>query len=201
MLDRLTGILLAAGDSRRFGADKRLLVLPNGDPLVVHAAKLLHSVLDDVLIVLRPKDEELVAALEALGCRVSLNPDSQEGMGASIRHGVEQSAGSDGWLIMPTDLPLLRAASIRRVAGSLCRAPAVVPLCHGRRGHPVGFSSRFRDALLSLTGSGGARSVLHAAAHEVCWLNLHDPGIHRDIDHPEEMKAVSRCFRSMMNIT
>ena len=186
---RLTGILLAAGRSRRFGADKRLAALPNGEPLVLCCARNLRAALDDVLVVLRPGDAVLAEQLAVLDCRVTHNPDAAEGMGASIRHGVGQRPGSDGWLILPADLPLLRTDTVRQVAAALQDWPAVVPVCQGRRGHPVGFSARYREGLLGLGGDEGARRLLEAEPEKVRWLAVDDPGICRDVDTPAALRA------------
>jgi molybdenum cofactor cytidylyltransferase len=191
---RLTGVLLAAGQSRRFGADKRLVTLPGGEPLAMHCARTLCAALDDVLVVLRPDDAALAERLAALGCRVTHNPHAAEGMGASIRHGVGQSLHSDGWLILPADLPLLRSTTVRQVAAALQEAAipqeggAVVPVCQGRRGHPVGFSAHYREGLLGLGGDEGARRLLEADPGKVRWLAVDDPGICRDADTPAALR-------------
>ncbi len=193
---QLTGLLLAAGGSQRFGTDKRLVALPGVDNLIVHSARGLRAALEDVVVVLRPEDTQLSEAVGNLGCRVCQNPTPNEGMASSIRCGVRASIRSDGWLIVPADLPLLRASSIGQVALRLHSADAVVPICHGRRGHPVGFSGLFRDALLNLSGDRGARDILRKAHGRLVWLNLHDPGIYRDIDRPEDLEPIRRNLQA-----
>ncbi len=191
---RFTGVLLAAGFGRRFGADKRTLGLPDGSSLLTHGARSMRLVLDDVVVVLRAGETPLAQALSSLGCRFAFNPRPLEGLGSSIRCGVATSANSDGWLILPADLPLVRPTSLRRVVARLATASAVVPLCHGRRGHPVGFSRRFRGELLALTGDRAGREVLKRAPKEVVWLNLHDPGIYRDVDQASDFDSIRRDF-------
>jgi molybdenum cofactor cytidylyltransferase len=58
----------------------------------------------------------------------------------------------------------------------------VQPVVNGQRGHPVGFASRFAQALLAVSGDQGARAVLRAHAHEVFLLACDDRGILQDID-------------------
>ena len=193
----LTGILLAAGGAQRFGRDKRRLLLPDGQDLLSYSARRLRRVLDDVLVVLRPEDDDIAPALLAIGCRVCRNPLPERGMGSSVNCGVQASQHSDGWLVQPVDLPLLREATIRRVAERLRSAAAVVPLCHGRHGHPVGFARQFRDRLLALDGVRGARPILQRAAPDVVWLNVHDPGIYRDIDRPDDLARLAAHWGSL----
>lgn len=189
---RLTGLLLAAGQSRRYGADKRLATLPGGEPLVLHTARTLRAAMEDVLVVLRPGDDALADLLAAVDCRVTYNPDAAEGMGASIRHGVAQCRDRDGWLILPADLPQLRAVTVRQVAAVLAEDGAVVPVCQGRRGHPVGFSAHYRTGLLGLGGDEGARRLLEADPGKVRWLAVDDPGICRDVDTPAALRDATQ---------
>ena len=63
----------------------------------------------------------------------------------------------------------------------------VVPVYQGKRGHPVGFSSLFRQALLSLQGDVGAREILRQHADEITYLECDDPGVLFDVDVPEDL--------------
>ncbi len=194
---KITGILLAAGASERLGQDKRRLTLPNGTTLLSHCTARLRAILDDVVVVLRPEDDDLAGNLEAAGCRVCRNPAPELGMGKSLSCGIAGSDDSDGWLIQPADLPLLKPSTVRRISQSLQTADAVIPFCHGRRGHPVGFGRRFRERLLNLSGDQGGRRILRDTGNgKVLWLNLHDPGIYRDIDQVADIATIERLMRS-----
>ncbi|MCU7845135.1 MAG: nucleotidyltransferase family protein [Candidatus Thiodiazotropha sp. (ex Monitilora ramsayi)] len=186
------GLLLAAGKSQRFGSDKRLQRLPGGDTLLIHSAKILHKAVDDVLVVLDPEDEKLVEGLERIAVRHCFNSQADEGIGSSISYGVKTSLDADAWLVMPADLPLLRIDTIQRVLSALSPEGAVVPVCHGSRGHPVAFSRRFVAELTALTGSTGGRSILQRHNRDVTWLNVHDPGIYRDMDTLKDQQSLLR---------
>ena len=77
----VTGILLAAGDGRRFGGQKLLHPLPSGEPVGVAAARNLIAAVPDAVAVVRPGDRELGAALRAAGMRVVENPAAVDGIG------------------------------------------------------------------------------------------------------------------------
>ena len=192
---KLTGILLAAGESRRLGQDKRRLPLPNGSTLLLHCASLLHSATNNVVVVLKPKDDDLADALRKTGCQVCYNPKPSRGMGTSLSCGVTASGDSDGWLVQPADLPLIKPSTLQQIGAQLEHADAVVPFCHGRRGHPVGFGRCFRNRLLQLSGDHGGRHLLKDTDKNVEWLNLHDPGIYRDIDNATDIAAIERYMR------
>ena len=58
METRIAGILLAAGSSTRFGSDKVLYKLENGDPIGIKAAKKLKQFVDDIKIVLPKQNKQ-----------------------------------------------------------------------------------------------------------------------------------------------
>jgi molybdenum cofactor cytidylyltransferase len=193
---KVTGILLAAGSSRRYGSDKRLQQLDNGKTLLAHSADALQSVVDDLLIVLAPGDETLAESLVSDSTRCCFNPQAHNGMGSSISQGVQSSPDADAWLIMPVDLPLIRRDTIHSVISALTPGRAVVPVCHGVRGHPVAFSNRFGTELSNLDGETGGRKILQRHSSQVTWLNIHDPGIHLDLDRQSDLPSLLHQMRS-----
>lgn len=111
---------------------------------------------------------------------------SEQGMGSSIATGVAATTDANGWLILPGDLPLIQPRSLELVAQALCHKVTVVPVVQGQRGHPVGFATRCRQALLSLRGDRGARDVLEQ--HPPHPLALDDIGCTLDVDTPVELR-------------
>ena len=63
----------------------------------------------------------------------------------------------------------------------------MVPVCKGRRGHPVGFGGDFFADLAALGADEGARQLLTRYCDRVVELSLADVGIHRDIDLPVDL--------------
>lgn len=109
-------------------------------------------------------------------------------MSSSIVTGVMASSESDGWCILPADMPSIQSDTTRMVAQALCRgAPIVVPFYKGQQGHPVGFSNALKSELIQLSGDKGARSILDTHPDLVMRLEVKDPGILRDIDRPQDM--------------
>ncbi|MBK1618280.1 molybdopterin-guanine dinucleotide biosynthesis protein MobA [Lamprobacter modestohalophilus] len=182
------GLLLAAGESRRFGADKRLQLLADGTPMVLAAARALRSVLSGVLVVVR--EPGVVAdRLAAEGLELVICPAASAGMGHSIACGVAASRDADGWLIALGDMPWVSARSIGAVADALAEGASVArPVYAGVAGHPVGFSAAFRAALLGLQGDQGARGLLRQAA--VTEVPCADPGVLRDVDRPRDLESI-----------
>jgi molybdenum cofactor cytidylyltransferase len=104
-------------------------------------------------------------------------------MGHSIACGVGASRDATGWVVTPADMPSIAAATFAAVRDAIAAGHfAAAPVFRGQRGHPVGFGSTCRDALLALAGDRGARSVL--LAHSPLLIEVADPGCLVDVDLP-----------------
>ena len=135
------------------------------------------------------QDPELIRVLEICGCHIVINDVADQGMGTSIAAGVLATPDVPGWLVSLGDMPSIRAATIAAVIDSLQRGGRiVVPAMGGQRGHPVGFSARYRAQLQSLQSDAGAREIVKADAAFVEEISVDDVGIFADIDTPADLK-------------
>ena len=187
---RIVGVLLAAGEGSRFGGDKLLAPLARErtqqqdiERVGVVAARHLLAALPDSIAVVRAHDAALSAALAAAGLRIAVCENASDGMGASLACGVAATADADGWVIALADMPWIRPATIRLVVEAIASgADIAAPTLRGARGHPVGFACTHREALMSLTGDAGARSLIDRNAAGVAWIDVDDEGVLRDVD-------------------
>jgi molybdenum cofactor cytidylyltransferase len=188
---RIVGILLAAGQGSRFGGGKLLATLADGVPLGVRSARNLRSALAEIVVVTRPEDAQLRTLLAAEGMRVEICPQAQEGMGASLAHGVRATHEADAWIVALGDMPGIQPVTIQRISAALEGGAAIVaPAYAGKRGHPVGFSREFVDALCALSGDAGAREILRAHAQRIALIDCNDPGVLADIDTPADLARI-----------
>jgi molybdenum cofactor cytidylyltransferase len=186
----IVGILLAAGASRRFGADKLTHILPNGDLMAVRACRNLLAGTDSVLAVVRPGSEQLAALLQAEGAEVRVCAAAEQGMSASLVFGVRARPEAAGWLIALADMPWIAPATIRKVADTLRLGSAIAaPTWQGRRGHPVGFSQVLGPELTALSGDEGAKAVIQTHLEHLHLIDCDDSGVLQDIDKPEDLKT------------
>lgn len=187
------GILLAAGFSRRFGANKLLQPLADGVPVALAAARRLRAALPEVLAVVNPHDPELAQLLAEDGFTITVCPRAQDGMGASLAWAVEQTSRASAWIVALADMPRIRPETIASVAAAIERPTMLAaPAFCGWRGHPVGFGRAYFERLTQLTGDEGARSILRDHADRVRWLACEDPGIVADIDTPADLRSAIR---------
>ena len=89
----ICAILLAAGRSRRFGGDDKLLAPVAGDPLALHAAARITEMLPGRRIaVCLDDDGPLAQRFAAQGFEIVANPNEELGMSRSLACGVAEAA-------------------------------------------------------------------------------------------------------------
>jgi molybdenum cofactor cytidylyltransferase len=190
-MHQYTAILLAAGRGSRFDPlgirNKLLQPLPDGNAVAVAAAANLLAIMPQVLAVVPPGADQLRAELQAIGCEVTTCAEAAEGMGASIAHAVQQRAHAAGWIVALADMPYLKPATVRALLDAMQDgADIAAPIYERRRGNPVAFGKAHLPELLRLSGDIGARRLLED--FPVCLVEVDDPGIHLDIDHPQDLQ-------------
>lgn len=193
----MIGILLAAGFSRRFGADDKLLqTLSDGRPMAVAAAENMIKAIPLTIAVLRPDNKELAALLENAGLKIvfcdAQKTEMADSLSAAVRYAAQFDESRAGFVIALADMPYIKPDTIKAIAHELnAGASIAAPTYQNKRGHPVGFSAKFRHELEQLTGDEGARAILKRYADQIKLLECNDPGILADIDTPEDLNAKS----------
>jgi molybdenum cofactor cytidylyltransferase len=180
----VTALLLAAGRSRRMGAFKPLL--PFGDKTVIeHCIAQLHAAgIDDIIVVVGHRAEEVRQQLKVSNVRFALNPDPDSEMSASIKCGVEQlDEEAKAVLIALVDHPAVPSEIIRLIIAEWRTGAKIIQPAFGTRGgHPVLVDLSYRDELLSLNPERGLRSWFDEHRHEVLRLPVASPFVARDMD-------------------
>ena len=180
--------MLAAGSSSRFGSNKLLQPLANNKTLAVSAAINLKNTVADVIVVVRPEDLELMDAFSQLNLKVVVNERADEGMSSSIISGIQASGQSAGWIIALADMPWVKPKTINTLKEQLLNGETMVaPVYQGQRGNPVGFSSKWKNALLELEGDKGARDLLINHSEELYTFETDDQGVAMDVDFPSDI--------------
>lgn len=188
--ERIIGILLAAGQGRRFDPsgrrNKLLQPLADGRTVVQAAAANLLAATETTLAVIPPHQEELERVLRATGCRPVVCEQSDQGMGASLVCGLRAAPPAVGYLIALGDMPFVQTATLQALIDALAGGAGIAaPVHEGRRGNPVAFAARHLPELLNLGGDEGARRLLKV--HPVQAVEVSDTGIFRDVDTPGDL--------------
>lgn len=137
--------------------------------------------------------EHVIRAAQASGLPWHVVSHAEgDGMGDSIAAGVRATPNAGGWLILPGDLPLISARSLRSVALGLGSALVVVPAWNAQKGHPVAFGAECFNELAQLSGERGAARIVeaHRAHNQVLTLAVADRGTVLDVDTLDDLQYV-----------
>ncbi len=195
---RVGAVLLAAGESKRFGDRNKLLTEIAGRPMVRHVARVLAQSLADPVVAVTGHDCALVAeALSGLPLQLVYNADYANGISSTLRAGVAalttgHTPPVDGALICLADMPWVRREHLDGLIGAFDPAagrPICVPVYDRRRGNPVLWSADYFGQIDEITGDVGARGLLtrhSACVHEVAFG---DSGVACDVDSPDQIQG------------
>ncbi len=189
-------MVLAAGLSRRMGGSNKLLATIDGAPMIARVVDaFLASKAERVIVVLGHQAEQVRAALAGRDVRFVENPAYEEGLGASLRAGIEAIGdGADGALVGLGDMPRVTAAHIDALIAAFDPAgpeTIIVPVHDRKRGHPVLWSARHFAEMRKLGGDVGARGLLERHADAVRAVPIADDAVHLDVDTPEMLAGAA----------
>jgi molybdenum cofactor cytidylyltransferase len=160
----LAAVILAAGESRRMGSPKALLLYHDRTFLEHLLDVTRHPKIGLQRIVLGAGAENIIQHAELDRSLTVVNPDWQQGQLSSIQAGVRvvSQTDADGMLVCPVDHPLITSALVNDMVGAFYRSgkAVIAPTFQGRRGHPVIFARRLFDELLAAPADTGARAVV-----------------------------------------
>ncbi len=192
-MKRIEAVVLAGGLGSRFGGAK-LLATYRGSPLIAGALRAAAAAPVGRVIVVTGYDGERVK--DAVNLFAAGGGFSQawevvyaigygEGMAATLRAGVVAvSSDADGVLIFLGDMPNLRSDTAAQLVAAVGERGAAAPLFNGDRGHPVLVAARHLPALRELKGDRGARGLLETLGDDFALVDVDDPGVIFDVDHP-----------------
>jgi len=187
----VAGIILAAGESSRFGQPKQLLNW-KGEPFVrVLGKRALDAGLSPVIVVTGANAEQVEAALNGLNITVVKNNNWKSGQGSSIKTGVQALPSECGSAIfLLADQPQVGTSIIRALIEKHAEGlyPIVAPMVIDRRANPVLFDRVTFPDLLTLEGDVGGRAIFHK--HHVEYLPWHDDSLLLDVDTPEQYQRL-----------
>ncbi len=185
-------IVMASGLSERYGRNKLLEKL-DGREIILHTAGSLTGAGLTPLIVTRSTEVKSLAEREGFRCVLHDRPQKSD----TIHTGLEYlDADLAGYLFIPGDQPLVRPASLRRMAEQFADNPqrAVRLSFGGTAGSPVLFPAFCREKLMAYRGDRGGIEVLKAEGIPCDFTEAEFTWELWDVDTPESMEKVRKVY-------
>jgi molybdenum cofactor cytidylyltransferase len=192
---RVAAVVLAAGESKRFGRPKQLLHFGQVTMIERILRTVLGAHLNQVVAVLGSHAEEIARHVPA-GVEVVLNTDWSSGISSSVRTGLSALPPAiEAALFVLADQPHLTQEDLERIVLAYygCDKSIVVPVWQARRGSPVLFDRRHFDALGTLRGDVGGRTLIQRHPECVLEVELEASQSFVDIDTPSGYESYSRA--------
>jgi len=197
-VQKIAGIVLAAGASSRMGRPKQLLPVRGKPLLACVVEEALCSDLDRVVLVLGHRSGEirnaLGAAIDHPKLRVVDNRRYREGISTSILSGLLVAEMFDHVMILLGDMPCVDRHLINHLMRIYLESglPLGAVQVQNRRSLPVIFSRACYPDLRRLSGDEGARRLFETYAGRVCLVQPDRSYTDRDIDTPEDYRRYRR---------
>ncbi|CAI9406227.1 Bifunctional protein GlmU [Pleomorphomonas sp. T1.2MG-36] len=190
-------LVLAAGWSSRMGALKPLLPFGNGTVLGHVLSTIETAAIGPAYVVVGNEAGRVAPAAVARGAVAVANPAFAEGMMSSIKAGISALPETvDGAMILPVDVPLVRASTLERIAACAGSGDAAVvrPTFHGRAGHPPFVSRQLFAEIVAAPPEMTLRDVIERHQGEARSVAVIDSGIVRDMDYPDDYRRLAAAL-------
>jgi molybdenum cofactor cytidylyltransferase len=196
-MNRIGGILLAAGESRRMGAFNKLALLVDGQPLLRRTVQtLLASRLQELVVVLGHEADQARKLIEDLELKIVYNEHFKEGQMTSVHCGLEAlSDAYEGVMINLADQPLLTPEDINALIdafGSRERGSILVPTHRGQRGNPIVLASEHRDEVLRSKRNLGCQRLIERNPEWVTTVEMDTEHVVFDLDTLDDYAELRR---------
>jgi 4-nitrophenyl phosphatase len=190
----VVAIVLAAGESQRFGQPKQLLPVGNKTMIQHVVDVVLYSPVQQVIVVLGCRAAEIEASVADRPVQVVVNQEWKSGLSSSVQAGlsaVEPEVSAAIFIL--ADQPGVTAEVIAKLVERYRenRAPIVVPTHQGRRGNPVLFNRSLFAELLQVKGDQGGRQLITEHAGRVEEVEVGTEAIFTDIDTADDYRTAN----------
>lgn len=188
---KIYSIVLAAGEAKRFGANKLLSSLNDSSLLGCALSAAQKACPGRVCLVTGHKSGEISREAFDGADLFADNKDYQSGIGSSIACGVRACGPhADAVVIMLADQPTIGGSHVQALinAWSGDEDEIVLSTHAGTQAPPTLFGRGVFEQLVTLTGDSGARGVIQSGLYKVRQVNFPDPAI--DIDTEEDYRRL-----------
>ncbi len=195
-MERIAGIILAAGESARMGEDKALL--PWGATTFLE--HLLQQVKDSrvglVRVVLGENAEAVQKKIQFGTAELVINKAWRKGQLSSLVAALDSLPRGmvEAALVCLVDHPCITSSLIRQLMDNFLESGKliVIPTYRGRRGHPVIFSAKLFAELRRAPLDVGARAVVRAHRKDILEVATEEEGVILNVNDRDAYEKIQR---------
>lgn len=181
-MTRLTGVVLAAGRSRRLGRPKQLLPYRDSTVLDQTLQMARRCGFDQLIVTLGGAADEVRRVVPLDGVQTVVVDDPTSGCSASLRMALESvDPASAGIVLLLGDQPGVTAAAVRRLIETVSGEPIAVSRYGDGVGHPFFLSRSMFGELVGLHGDKGVWKLIESGRFEVLEVPVDGP-VPLDVD-------------------
>lgn len=191
-MNKIWALILAAGESKRMGFPKMLLDFGGITMLERVIENVKGSDVDQIMVVLGAEHEKLKIIMRNLMVSFCYNEKFADGMLSSVKCGFNSiPVGYRAVLVFQGDQPLIKSDLINSVIKAYRSSGygLIMPVCNGKRGHPLLIDNKYNAEIKLLDSSEGLRSLAVKFAKDVLEIETGDEGILRDFDTYDEYRS------------
>ena len=187
---KIKKILLAAGESKRFGDKNKLLAVINGKPIINYILDTLFEIYDpsELIVIVGHEHKIIKNLIFNKNIKILENINYKKGIGTSIALGINNlDVEIDGVMIIPADMPYINSKDLINLENKFMElncVKVVMPEHNNKIGNPVILPRNYFNTLKSLKDDFGARSLIRKK--DIITLNT-EFGTIFDIDTKEEL--------------
>ncbi len=194
LADKIAGIILAAGEGKRIGQNKGLLKIDGISFLEKVIVPLKDAGCSPVIVVGGSQSEKVKVEAIKHGAKFALNENWQSGQFSSVKAGLRQlKRDVEGAIIALVDHPLVMSNTYVILMEEFLEYSdkIILPICDGRRGHPIVLPREIIDEIISAPDDSILKDIIFSHADKIYETLVEDPGILKDIDINSDMEGIN----------
>ena len=192
-INKISAILLAAGQSKRMIDENKLTKEIQGIPIIKLSVKnILASSIDELIIILGYQKEIIEKLIDkSVKIKFIFNKDFESGMGSSIKTGLNNlSEETESFFICLGDMPMVSHDIYDQLIKSKNNKEIIVPTYKGQQGNPVLFNKSMKEKVINISGDAGAKKILELNKDKILNLEINDQSIARGLNIEDDFNSL-----------
>ena len=184
-------ILLAAGQSKRFKGENKLIIKYKNKPLINYAINsLIKSKVSKIIVVLGHEDKKIKKKIKKNKKIIFvLNKKYKSGISSSIKAGLKKvSKKNKGFLVVQSDMPFIKSSDINKICNSIKKRKYLVHVLKYKNtvGNPMGFDISVMNKFKKIKGDIGAKFMVKRLKKRTNFIKVTSGKVFKDFDFKKD---------------